>query len=96
MNIQRRVHPGDEQEKSMAAQIVHVITVGDSVDMQQSLLAGQSLGLKDQGRLADPIRKLDLALTQLAAALPVDIMPGPHDPANFFFAAAAFALMFVL
>jgi hypothetical protein len=29
MNIQRRVHPSDEQEQSMAAQIVHVITVGD-------------------------------------------------------------------
>jgi len=80
----------------MAAQIVHVITVGDSVDMQESFLVGQSLGLKDQGRLADPIRKLDLALTQRAAVLPIYIMPGPHDPANFFFAAATFALMFVL
>ena len=76
-------HSGNEQEQSMAAQIVRAIIVGDSVDMQQSLLAGQSLGLKDQGRLAEPIRELDLALTQLAAALPVDIMPGPHDPTNF-------------
>ena len=47
----------------MAAQIVRAIIVGDSVDMQQSLLVGQSLGLKDQGRLAEPIRELDLALT---------------------------------
>lgn len=76
-------HSGDEQEQSMAAQIVHVIIAGDSVDMQQSLLAGQPLGIKDQGRLAEPIKELDLALTQLAAAMPVDIMPGPNDPANF-------------
>eukprot|EP01018_Ginkgo_biloba_P029266 Gb_31965 [translate_table: standard] len=76
-------HLGDEQEQSMTAQTVRVVIAGDSVDMQQSLLAGQPLASKDQTRLAEPIKELDLALTQLAAAMPVDIMPGVNDPANF-------------
>jgi DNA polymerase delta subunit 2 len=29
-----------------------------------------------------PLRDLDLLLTQLAAALPVDLMPGAGDPTN--------------
>lgn len=29
-----------------------------------------------------PVRDLDLLLAELAAALPVDVMPGPEDPAN--------------
>ncbi|KAH9315832.1 hypothetical protein KI387_024459, partial [Taxus chinensis] len=76
-------HSGDEQEQSMASQIVRVVIAGDSVDIRQGLLAGQPLTSKDQVRLAEPIKELDLALTQLAAAMPVDIMPGPNDPANF-------------
>eukprot|EP00253_Pinus_taeda_P027511 PITA_27511 len=76
-------HSGDEQEQSLAAQIVRVIIAGDSVDMQQSLLSGQPLGSKDQARLTESIKELDLALTQIAAAMPFDIMPGPNDPANF-------------
>eukprot|EP00252_Welwitschia_mirabilis_P002633 TRINITY_DN12578_c0_g1_i1.p1 TRINITY_DN12578_c0_g1~~TRINITY_DN12578_c0_g1_i1.p1 ORF type:complete len:181 (+),score=45.59 TRINITY_DN12578_c0_g1_i1:26-544(+) len=67
----------------MAAQIARVIIVGDSVDIKQSLIAGQSIGQKEQTRLAEPVKELDISLTQLVAAMPVDIMPGPNDPANF-------------
>lgn len=76
-------HSGDEQEQSMTSEIVRLVIAGDSVDIRQGLLAGQSLASKDQSRLIEPIKELDLALTQLAAAMPVDIMPGPNDPANF-------------
>ncbi|THU56699.1 hypothetical protein C4D60_Mb11t19960 [Musa balbisiana] len=38
---------------------------------------------RDQSTLTEPIKELDILLNQLAAAMPVDIMPGPSDPANF-------------
>eukprot|EP00249_Psilotum_nudum_P018489 c26833_g1_i1 orf=318-1646(-) len=76
-------HLGEEQEQNMTAQIVRVIIAGDSVDMQYSLLANQSISLKEQKKLIEPIKELDISLTQLVSAMPVDIMPGPNDPANF-------------
>lgn len=76
-------HLGDKKEQNAVAQIVHVIIAGDSVHMQFNLLSGQSISSKDQSKLVEPVKELDLALTQLAAAVPVDIMPGPNDPANF-------------
>ena len=63
---------------------------------------------KDQSKLSEPIKELDILLTQvhrssfskinisvkpkcltyytcvkIAAGVPIDIMPGPSDPANF-------------
>ncbi|KAH7299968.1 hypothetical protein KP509_24G038500 [Ceratopteris richardii] len=76
-------HLGDEKEQSAAAKVVHVVIAGDSVHLQYNLLTGQSVQSKDQQKLVEPIKELDLALTQLAAAVPTDIMPGSNDPANF-------------
>jgi DNA polymerase delta subunit 2 len=67
----------------LSSQIVRVVIAGGSVDLQTSLSNGQPLSGKEQTKLVEPIRELDLALTQLAAAMPVDIMPGPNDPANY-------------
>ncbi|KAI5056668.1 hypothetical protein GOP47_0028486 [Adiantum capillus-veneris] len=76
-------HLGDEKEQSAVAQVVHVVIAGDSVHLQYNLLTGQSISSKDQSKLVEPVKELDLALTQLAAAIPVDVMPGSNDPANF-------------
>ncbi|KAL5739704.1 hypothetical protein ACOSP7_028598 [Xanthoceras sorbifolium] len=76
-------HLGDEKEQAIAAQIVHVIIAGSSVDIPRGLLNGQTLASKDQSRLSEPIKELDIMLTQIAAGVPLDIMPGPNDPANF-------------
>ncbi|RVW30731.1 DNA polymerase delta small subunit [Vitis vinifera] len=76
-------HLGDEKEQGIAAQIVHVVIAGNSVAVPRGLLNGQNLALKDQSRLSEPIKELDILLTQIAAGLPLDIMPGPDDPANF-------------
>ncbi|KAG5615623.1 hypothetical protein H5410_015447 [Solanum commersonii] len=43
----------------------------------------KNLGSKDQSRLFEPIKELDILLTQIAASIPLDIMPGSSDPANF-------------
>ncbi|CAN4106406.1 unnamed protein product [Withania somnifera] len=76
-------HLGDEQEQNIAAQIVQVIIAGNSVEVPHGLLNGQNLGSKDQSRLFEPIKELDILLTQIAASIPLDIMPGSSDPANF-------------
>ncbi|WOK95852.1 DNA polymerase delta small subunit isoform X1 [Canna indica] len=74
---------GDETEQSIASQIVRLIIAGNSVQIQQGLLNGQTVAPRDQSTLTEPIKELDILLNQLAAAMPVDMMPGPNDPANF-------------
>ncbi|PON45330.1 DNA polymerase delta/II small subunit family [Trema orientale] len=76
-------HLGDEKEQGIAAQIVQVVIAGNSVEIPRGLLNGQNLASKDQSRLSEPIKELDILLTQIAAGLPLDIMPGADDPANF-------------
>ncbi|CAB4286855.1 unnamed protein product [Prunus armeniaca] len=76
-------HLGDEKEQGIAAQIVHVVIAGNSIEVPRGLLNGQNLASKDQSRLSEPIKELDILLTQIAAGLPLDIMPGLDDPANF-------------
>ncbi|GKV34561.1 hypothetical protein SLEP1_g42924 [Rubroshorea leprosula] len=76
-------HLGDDEEQNIAAQIVHVVIAGNSVEIPHGLLNGQNLASKDQSSLSDPIKELDLLLTQIASGLPLDIMPGSNDPANF-------------
>ncbi|KAL5545463.1 hypothetical protein UlMin_005150 [Ulmus minor] len=76
-------HLGDEKEQGIAAQIVHVVVAGNSIEFPRALLNGQNLAPKDQSKLSDPIKELDILLTQIAAGLSLDIMPGLDDPANF-------------
>ncbi|GMP25011.1 hypothetical protein CsSME_00002072 [Camellia sinensis var. sinensis] len=76
-------HLGDEMEQSIAAQIVQVVIAGNSVEIPLGLLNGQNLASKDQSKLSEPIKEVDILLTQIAAGVPLDIMPGPNDPANF-------------
>ncbi|KAI4300689.1 hypothetical protein L6164_034037 [Bauhinia variegata] len=76
-------HLGDEKEQSIASQIVHVVIAGNSIEIPCGLLNGQNLASKDLSRLSEPIKELDILLSQIAAGLPLDIMPGPGDPANF-------------
>ncbi|EPS71644.1 hypothetical protein M569_03114, partial [Genlisea aurea] len=76
-------HLGDEQEQAIAAKYVKVVIAGNSVELPRGLLNGQNLGSKDQSRLSEPIKELDIILTQIVAGVPLDIMPGAKDPANF-------------
>ncbi|XP_073306849.1 DNA polymerase delta small subunit [Primulina huaijiensis] len=76
-------HLGDDKEQGIAAKIVQVVIAGNSVEYPRGLLNGQNLGSKDQSRLVEPIKELDIFLTQIAASIPLDIMPGTTDPANF-------------
>ncbi|KAD3336311.1 hypothetical protein E3N88_31830 [Mikania micrantha] len=76
-------HLGDEKEQQSASKIVQVVVAGNSVKVRHGLLNGQNLASKDQSKLSEPIKELDIFLTQIAAGIPIDIMPGYNDPANF-------------
>ncbi|PKA48130.1 DNA polymerase delta small subunit [Apostasia shenzhenica] len=77
-------HLGSDNEQKIASNIVRVVIAGNSVVIPESLLNGQTLSAKDQSKISEPIKELDILLMQLAASLPLDIMPGPKDPANSF------------
>ncbi|KAG0592894.1 hypothetical protein KC19_1G288400 [Ceratodon purpureus] len=76
-------HLGEEEEQSLSSQIVRVVIAGGSLDLHTSVSNGQPMSAKNQSKLVEPVKELDLVLTQIAAAVPVDIMPGVNDPANF-------------
>ncbi|KAB2608105.1 DNA polymerase delta small subunit [Pyrus ussuriensis x Pyrus communis] len=53
-------------KSSIAAQIVHVVIAGNSIEVPRGLLNGQNLASKDQSRLSEPIKELDILLTQVS------------------------------
>ncbi|XP_056171046.1 DNA polymerase delta small subunit isoform X2 [Syzygium oleosum] len=57
-------HLGDEQEQGIAAEIVHVVIAGNSVEIPRGILNRQNLASKDLSRLSEPIKELDILLTQ--------------------------------
>ncbi|XP_065857332.1 DNA polymerase delta small subunit [Euphorbia lathyris] len=76
-------HLGDEKEQGIAAEIVHVVIAGNSVEIPRGPLNGQNMASKDQSRLSEPLKELDIFLSQIAAGVSLGIMPGANDPANF-------------
>ncbi|GAQ90764.1 DNA polymerase delta regulatory subunit 55 [Klebsormidium nitens] len=76
-------HLGGSQAQQLSARTVRVVLAGDSLHAPPDLLTGQALSAREQAAAVAPIQELDLLLTQLAAALPVDVMPGSTDPANY-------------
>ncbi|GBG66496.1 hypothetical protein CBR_g63079 [Chara braunii] len=74
---------GGDEDQGQSAEVVRLVIAGDSVRLPTELLGGKPVVGRDQSRLTSPIKELDLALTELAASMPVDIMPGAKDPANF-------------
>ncbi|KAK4777529.1 hypothetical protein SAY87_017716 [Trapa incisa] len=76
-------HLGDQQVQGMAAQIVHLVIAGNSVEIPRGILNKQNLASTDYSRLSEPIKELDMMLTEIAAGLTLDIMPGSNDPTNF-------------
>ncbi|GKV25825.1 hypothetical protein SLEP1_g35208 [Rubroshorea leprosula] len=76
-------HLGDDEEQGIAARIVHVVVAANLVEIPRGPLNGQNLASKYQSRLSEAMKELDILLTQIAAGLPFDIMPGYNDPANF-------------
>ncbi|CAM9972983.1 unnamed protein product, partial [Ectocarpus sp. 13 AM-2016] len=79
---------GVEDQEGTSARIGRVIVCGDSVAAPSAdLLSGtgpsKRLNAEQQRLVASPMKELDTILALLAAAAPVDVMPGESDPANY-------------
>ncbi|CAM9590090.1 unnamed protein product [Ascophyllum nodosum] len=79
---------GRRDQEETSARIGRVIVCGDSVAAPSSELLGgtgpsKRLNAEQQRVLSSPMKELDTILALLAAAAPVDVMPGESDPANY-------------
>lgn len=78
---------GDLGEQCGAATISRVLLAGNllspSTQDKDASSKAKYLTKKTQAGSVDAIRMLDELLLQLAASVPVDVMPGQYDPSNF-------------
>lgn len=72
---------GAAPQQQLAAKVVQLVIAGGSLGQLEALAAANPYS-RQQTTDMEPVRDMDLVMTELAAALPVDIMPGPDDPAN--------------
>lgn len=78
---------GTGQEMETVAAIQRVIVAGGLVNEQagtktNAAFGNRSLTSQQQDVLASPMREVDMLLSLLAGAVPVDVMPGQFDPTN--------------
>jgi DNA polymerase delta subunit 2 len=71
---------GSPADQRLASRVVRCIVAGNAVAALPP--PAGALGPREASRLTGPLRCADSLLAQLASALPVDLMPGPHDPSN--------------
>eukprot|EP00878_Enallax_costatus_P040159 GHUV01046161.1.p1 GENE.GHUV01046161.1~~GHUV01046161.1.p1 ORF type:complete len:454 (+),score=87.39 GHUV01046161.1:216-1577(+) len=72
---------GAAPQQELAAKVVQLVVAGGSLG-QLEVMAAANPYSRQQTTDMEPVRDMDMYMTELAAALPVDIMPGPDDPAN--------------
>ncbi|KAG2484535.1 hypothetical protein HYH03_016671 [Edaphochlamys debaryana] len=79
---------GSPVEQRLASQIVRLVLAGGGIGQLEALAGGIVGGSANpynrqaQSASLQPVRDLDVLLAEVAAAMPVDVMPGPEDPAN--------------
>ncbi|KAG7399385.1 DNA polymerase delta subunit 2 [Phytophthora boehmeriae] len=78
---------GDDKEKEFVARIVRTVVVGnvlaatDKADTQVPTLKRKTA--EELTLDAEPLKNADELVSTLAAAMCVDLMPGPSDPSNY-------------
>ncbi|GJP39955.1 hypothetical protein CLOM_g24269 [Closterium sp. NIES-68] len=84
-----RGHVHSDEEERLSAGIVRVVIAGDSCSFSHlphslhDTVNSTSLMHRDARAMAAPVKALDTFLAELSAAVPVDVMPGECDPANY-------------
>lgn len=73
-------HLGGAAEQQVAARVVRVVLAGEALAPKEP--PAGSVDPKQHAEISRPLKELDMLLTQLAAAMPVDLMPGDGDPTN--------------
>lgn len=75
---------GGEREHEVASQIVRVVIAGGVLHGTTELSQPTAYStLRKQATTLAPLREADVRLTELASGVPVDLMPGASDPANY-------------
>eukprot|EP00923_Selenidium_pygospionis_P018428 GHVN01032237.1.p1 GENE.GHVN01032237.1~~GHVN01032237.1.p1 ORF type:complete len:376 (-),score=116.30 GHVN01032237.1:158-1285(-) len=80
---------GGPSELQLASHITRLVVVGDSLTAAASLCSQESEGREPKGtattvaNCASVLDEADVFFSQLAAAMPVDVMPGPNDPTTY-------------
>jgi len=74
-------HLGGSQDLAHAAAVVRVIVAGNSIEKRAATEESRKKGSATD--ITQGAQDLDLALLQLCAAVPVDMMPGETDPSQF-------------
>jgi DNA polymerase delta subunit 2 len=75
---------GGGGEQATAARVARVVVAGGLLKGSPALSQPTAYtGARQQAGALAPLREADMALTELAAAVPVDVMPGAADPANY-------------
>jgi len=77
-------HLGGGKDVSLGSKIVRMIVAGNSLAEQDSLSDSKDkTKAQKQKELTDPLSAMDLIFAELAASLPVDVMPGQREPTNY-------------
>mmetsp|Transcript_5254 Transcript_5254/g.11653 ORF Transcript_5254/g.11653 Transcript_5254/m.11653 type:complete len:503 (+) Transcript_5254:5650-7158(+) len=79
-------HVGSETDQELEAKIVRVLLAGNSVNTPKNQSSDDTADArswkKEANKLTGPMKQLDMSLTEVAACVPVDLMPGGADPCN--------------
>ncbi|KAL3142785.1 hypothetical protein ABBQ38_003084 [Trebouxia sp. C0009 RCD-2024] len=71
------------EEQTRVSKIVRVVVAGGLLKSTEGLLqATTHKQPRQQAAALAPIREVDMCLSELAGAVPVEVMPGNNDPAN--------------
>ncbi|GAX80094.1 hypothetical protein CEUSTIGMA_g7532.t1 [Chlamydomonas eustigma] len=74
-------HLGSNAEQVLASKIVRLVVAGGTVGSMEALATSGAYS-RLQAASLHPIKNMDMVLMELAAGLPVDLMPGAEDPTN--------------
>jgi len=75
---------GSGEDHRASASIVRVLILGNSLHRFEKKRGKEFQREEiDPNEVSQPLKELDMMLTQLAAAVPVDVMPGETDPSTF-------------
>ncbi|KAF4316232.1 hypothetical protein BBO99_00007543 [Phytophthora kernoviae] len=78
---------GDDKEKEFVSKIVRTVVVGNMIastgkgDIQVPIIKRKTV--EELALDAEPLKNADELVSTLAAAMCVDLMPGPFDPSNY-------------
>jgi DNA polymerase delta subunit 2 len=84
-------HIGSSGEQGLTSKVVRLIVAGNSVQFKEEVDDSKASFSADAKRrkkqkyeyMQGPVKNMDLLFSQIAASVPIDVMPGADDPSNY-------------